>query len=313
MENLVNYQWQLSLGETELTEKEFKTLAKLKSPLVQIRGQWVTLDAEQIEAAIKFWEEGQTQGEMGLLEAMRLSLGGETLAGGLPVDEVVTYGWLGEWMEQFTQSDELEQLDQPVGLLGKLRPYQQYGYSWLAFLRKWGLGACLADDMGLGKTIQTISLLLREKERLGKLPAPVLLIAPTSVVTNWERGIGRPVQPIHLLYNQVGGRKCIPLEVWSPSAGSTPDFQNMPCMIHKHHLPKRTSEEKLITRPIWVTRGESTDPPAAGAHHIFFWGMEGLSITHKSVLSGVGVLTTPHFLGERCLLTAIYGDFPRCG
>ena len=193
MENLVNYQWKLSLGETELTEKEFKTLAKLKSPLVQIRGQWVTLDAEQIEAAIKFWEEGQTQGEMSLLEAMRLGLGGATReeAGGLPVDEVVTDGWLGDWMEQFTQSDRMEQLDQPVGLIGQLRPYQQYGYSWLAFLRKWGLGACLADDMGLGKTIQTISLLLREKERLGKLPAPVLLIAPTSVVTNWEREIGK--------------------------------------------------------------------------------------------------------------------------
>ncbi|MFZ1042150.1 MAG: SNF2 helicase-associated domain-containing protein, partial [Anaerolineales bacterium] len=159
MENLVNYQWQLSLGKTELTEKEFKTLAKLKSPLVQIRGQWVTLDAEQIEAAIKFWEEGQTQGEITLLEAMRMGLGGETSAGGLPVDEVVTDGWLGEWIEQFKPSEKLEPLDQPVGLLGQLRPYQQYGYSWLAFLRKWGLGACLADDMGLGKTIQTISLL----------------------------------------------------------------------------------------------------------------------------------------------------------
>jgi len=191
MENLVNYQWQLSIGETELTEKEFKTLAKLKSPLVQIRGQWVTLDAEQIEAAIKFWEQGQTQGEMSLLEAMKLGLGGEASASGLPVDEVVTDGWLGEWMEQFKQSDKLEQLDQPIGLLGQLRPYQQYGYSWLAFLRKWGLGACLADDMGLGKTIQTISLLLHEKERLGKFSAPVLLIAPTSVVTNWEREIGR--------------------------------------------------------------------------------------------------------------------------
>ncbi|MCJ7435317.1 MAG: DEAD/DEAH box helicase, partial [Anaerolineales bacterium] len=191
MENLVNYQWKLSIGETELTEKEFKTLAKLKSPLVQIRGQWVTLDAEEIEAAIKFWEQGQTQGEMSLLEAMKLGLGGETSAGGLPVDEVVTDGWLAEWMEQFKKSDKLEQLDQPVGLIGQLRPYQLYGYSWLAFLRKWGLGACLADDMGLGKTIQTISLLLREKERLGKLSAPVLLIAPTSVVTNWEREIGR--------------------------------------------------------------------------------------------------------------------------
>ncbi len=191
MENLVNYQWQLSLGETELTEKEFKTLARLKSPLVQIRGQWVTLDAEQIEAAIKFWEEGPTRGEMTLLEAMRMGLGGETSAGGLPVDDVVTDGWFGEWMEQFKQSDKLEPLDQPIGLLGQLRPYQLYGYSWLAFLRKWGLGACLADDMGLGKTIQTISLLLREKEKTGKLSAPVLLIAPTSVVTNWEREIER--------------------------------------------------------------------------------------------------------------------------
>lgn len=191
MENLVSYQWQLSIGETELTEKEFKALAKLKSPLVQIRGQWVALDAEQIEAAIKFWEQGQVQGEMSLLEAAKIGLGGETLASGLPVDEVISEGWLAEWMEQFKQSQKMEQLDQPVGLLGQLRPYQQYGYSWLAFLREWGLGACLADDMGLGKTIQTISLLLHEKERLGKFSAPVLLIAPTSVVTNWEREIGK--------------------------------------------------------------------------------------------------------------------------
>ncbi len=191
MENLVSYQWQLSIGETELTENEFKALAKLKSPLVQIRGQWVALDAEQIEAAIKFWEQGQVQGEMSLLEAAKISLGGESSASGLPVEEVIYEGWLAEWMELFKQSDKLEQLDQPVGLLGQLRPYQQFGYSWLAFLRKWGLGACLADDMGLGKTIQTISLLLREKERLGKFSAPVLLIAPTSVVTNWEREIGK--------------------------------------------------------------------------------------------------------------------------
>ena len=47
LENLVDYQWKLSLGETELTEAEFNALANLKAPLVQIRGQWVMLDAEQ--------------------------------------------------------------------------------------------------------------------------------------------------------------------------------------------------------------------------------------------------------------------------
>jgi SNF2 family DNA or RNA helicase len=191
IESLVNYQWKLSLGETELTEVEFKALAKLKSPLVQIRGQWVTLDAEQIEAAIKFWEQHQIEGELSLLEAMKLGLGGETSAGGLPIDGVESDGWLSDWLKKFEQADKLEQLEQPKGLDGQLRPYQLYGYSWLAFLRKWGMGACLADDMGLGKTIQTISLLLHEKGMRKKMSAPVLLIAPTSVVTNWEREIGR--------------------------------------------------------------------------------------------------------------------------
>jgi SNF2 family DNA or RNA helicase len=191
MENLVNYQWKLSLGETELTEAEFKALAKLKSPLVQIRGQWVTLDAEQIEAAIKFWQQHQLEGEISLLEALKLDLGGEASTDGLPIDGVQSDGWLAEWLETFARSEKLEQLPQPDRLNGQLRPYQLYGYSWLAFLRKWRLGACLADDMGLGKTIQTISLLLREKGTKKKLPAPVLLVAPTSVVTNWEREIGR--------------------------------------------------------------------------------------------------------------------------
>ena len=187
MENLVSYQWKLSIGETELSEAEFRALAKLKSPLVQIRGQWVALDADQIEAAIKFWDKKQFEGEMSLIEAMRMDLGGETTAGGLPIESVVSEGWLTEWLERFSQSEKMEQLAQPAGLLAQLRPYQLHGYSWLTFLRHAGLGACLADDMGLGKTIQTISLLLHEKELAGKFSSPVLLIAPTSVVTNWER------------------------------------------------------------------------------------------------------------------------------
>jgi SNF2 family DNA or RNA helicase len=206
MENLVNYQWKLSVGKTELSEEEFRALAKLKSPLVQIRGQWVTLDAEHIDVAIKFWEKQKLEGEMGLLEAMRMGLGGETSAGGLPIDGVESDGWLQELLERFSQSEKLEELSQPEGLDGQLRPYQEYGYSWLVFLRRWGLGACLADDMGLGKTIQTISLLVREKELAGKLPAPALLIAPTSVVTNWEREIGRFAPGLQVYVHRGAGR-----------------------------------------------------------------------------------------------------------
>ncbi|HEX7596966.1 MAG TPA: SNF2-related protein, partial [Polyangia bacterium] len=68
----------------------------------------------------------------------------------------------------------------PAGLSAELRHYQVDGYKWLARLAQWGLGACLADDMGLGKTLQALALLLA-RQALG----PALVIAPTSVVSNW--------------------------------------------------------------------------------------------------------------------------------
>src|SRR5262249_5958992 len=91
---------------------------------------------------------------------------------------------------------------------GTLRPYQVRGYSWLAFLRQWGLGACLADDMGLGKTVQTLALIQRDWEGNGR--RPVLLICPTSVVGNWKKEAERftpdlPVLVHHGLQRSKGG------------------------------------------------------------------------------------------------------------
>ncbi len=206
LENLVNYRWELAVGETALTEEEFRALAALKAPLVQIRGQWVQLDPEQIEAAIRFWEKQPRAGEMGLLEALQFGVGGQSEQGGLPVDEVTAEGWLAGFLEQVQEGGRLEELSQPQGLRGQLRPYQRYGFSWLAFHRRWGLGVCLADDMGLGKTIQTIALLLHEKEMRGELPAPTLLICPTSVVTNWEREIARFAPSLTSLVHQGANR-----------------------------------------------------------------------------------------------------------
>ena len=54
----------------------------------------------------------------------------------------------------------IEPLPAPAAFAGELRPYQERGLSWLAFLSRLGLGACLADDMGLGKTVQLLALLL---------------------------------------------------------------------------------------------------------------------------------------------------------
>ena len=73
----------------------------------------------------------------------------------------------------------------PVEFQGTLRPYQQEGYEWLQLLREKDLGGILADDMGLGKTVQTLCHLLEEK-RCGRADLPCLIVAPTSVLSNWR-------------------------------------------------------------------------------------------------------------------------------
>ena len=74
----------------------------------------------------------------------------------------------------------------PRGLRTTLREYQQQGLDWLQFLREYGFAGILADDMGLGKTVQTLAHLLLEKQR-GRLDKPCLIIAPTSLMSNWRR------------------------------------------------------------------------------------------------------------------------------
>jgi len=68
----------------------------------------------------------------------------------------------------------------------QLRDYQDEGVAWLQYLRNLGLGGLLADDMGLGKTVQALAYLLQEKVS-GRAQGPNLIIAPTSVILNWQR------------------------------------------------------------------------------------------------------------------------------
>ncbi|MBE0523925.1 MAG: ATP-dependent helicase [Methanosarcinales archaeon] len=182
--SIIQYDWKLALGSEPISEEEFENLVNLKEPLVRIRGEWVEVKNEDIAAAIKFFKSGKS-GEMKLDEALRLSAGLGESEIGLTVGGFNATGVLSELFERLSGRTGIDELAQPGDFLGELRPYQVRGFSWLAFLRQYGLGACLADDMGLGKTIQLLALLIKDKEE--GIKKPTLLICPTSVVGNWYR------------------------------------------------------------------------------------------------------------------------------
>ncbi len=188
--------WQVAMGEHVLTMDELKALAALKVPLVKIRGQWVQAGADTIRAAIEFLKKKSGE-KVTLGEVVRMAVGAEAGGSPLEVDGVSATGWVADVLARLQGKADFEELPQPGELQGTLRPYQVRGFSWLAFLKQWGLGACLADDMGLGKTIQTLALL--QHAVVSGESRPVLLICPTSVVGNWQKEAARFVPQLPVL------------------------------------------------------------------------------------------------------------------
>ena len=203
-DTLVDFDWQLALAGEVITPEEFRRLADLKTPLVQIRGEWVVLDPDAADRAIKFWEDRRNRGEVTLLEALRLALDGAG-PGGMALAGVDAGDWLESLLADLAAGEKLPALPPPGGFHGSLRPYQGRGVAWLAFLRRFGLGACLADDMGLGKTVQTAALLLHVREQ-GAVSGPALVICPTSVVGNWQREVGRFAPELKVLLHHGSDR-----------------------------------------------------------------------------------------------------------
>ena len=188
IDGILAYEWRIAIGDDVLSLEEFERLARLKVPLVKIRGQWVELSPREIEKALLFFEKKKRTGTMPLGEALRLGLSQGESEVGLPVVDIEGEGNIKKFLNTLLTS-KMSVVEPPGTFSGTLRPYQVTGLSWLAFLNQFGLGACLADDMGLGKTIQVIALLLHE--RINKAPGPTLIVCPMSVVGNWYKEIER--------------------------------------------------------------------------------------------------------------------------
>jgi SNF2 family DNA or RNA helicase len=127
------------------------------------------------------------------------------------LDEGVT--WQGaqalrSLVVQLQGASALPTVPVPAGVQATLRPYQQQGLNWLQFLRAHGLAGVLADDMGLGKTLQTLVHIQVEKDA-GRLSAPALVIAPVSLMGNWQREAARFCPGLRCLVLHGAGRHAV--------------------------------------------------------------------------------------------------------
>lgn len=169
------FRWEMALHGQVLTEEE-RAVVEGPLSLVSVRGRWTFIHRGRLEAVREHAR--SLPAELSPVEAIRLAVCDPYIDGFIdaPALEAV--------FESLRGNHPLFPQETPKSIRGTLRPYQERGYSWLSFLSRLGLGACLADDMGLGKTLQTLAMI--QKHRDGGDRRPVLLICPTSVLENWR-------------------------------------------------------------------------------------------------------------------------------
>ena len=200
LNNIISYEYQLSVAGQAVTEEEWLQLVNAKTPLVQFRGEWMELDREKMGQLLDFWKTHQGESpEISLLDMLKLGTEAED---DLEWDHDQN---LQEMLARLNDKSAFAPINDPLALQGTLRDYQRRGVSWLQYLEQLGLNPCLADDMGLGKTLQVIAHILKEREVLSELP-PSLIIAPTSVLGNWRKEIERFAPALRVLVHQGGVR-----------------------------------------------------------------------------------------------------------
>lgn len=192
---------ELAVGGVALTREEVENLLRQTEGLAFLKGKWIEVDHDRLEKLLADME--GYQGELTLMEALRMGLKSENEKQDADVGPILTNGkWLNGLLHDLRTPGDIRVAAVPKSFAAELRPYQKTGYTWLSYMSRLGFGACLADDMGLGKTVQVLAFL--EKLRKTKRDARTLLIVPASLVGNWQKEAEKfaPRMPVHILHGK---------------------------------------------------------------------------------------------------------------
>ncbi|MDR1025201.1 MAG: DEAD/DEAH box helicase [Treponema sp.] len=173
LDSLLDWSWQIAIGDEVISGEEFAALLKGKSRLIKFRDSFVLVDPAELSRLLKKSREAPP----GINEFLKSHFAGNSV---LSFDAEKT----------IEQLFEEKNFAVPPNLAASLRPYQERGYNWICSLLHAGFGCVLADDMGLGKTVQAIAVLLHLKAG-GLLGEGALIVAPAALLENWEREFSR--------------------------------------------------------------------------------------------------------------------------
>jgi SNF2 family DNA or RNA helicase len=207
MNSLIDFNWRFATNGVEMSEEEFMGMVNDNRRLVNFKGQWIKLDPAFIKHVQSILKKAEKEG-LHFSDILQQELADARDSDDEVLDSrafanihIELSRQMKSMLRQLTEITDIPKHDVPSTFHGDLRPYQQQGVDWLLFLRKFHFGACLADDMGLGKTIQMIAYFVYVVEH-EKREAPFLIIAPTSVLGNWQKEIEKfaPSLKVHLHY-----------------------------------------------------------------------------------------------------------------
>lgn len=174
LEKILDFRWQVALGDEALDPDEFVRLVKGLSGIVKVRQQFVYLNPSDLQSLMEQLKRQELPGRNQLLQAV---VSGEFNGEKIRMDKRTR-----ELVRSLLEAGPAEL---PEGLNATLRPYQQRGYDWLYKNASLGFGSIIADDMGLGKTIQVITVLLKIKHERSGRSRQAVIVVPTTLLSNW--------------------------------------------------------------------------------------------------------------------------------
>lgn len=186
----------LSFGKQEVTLKNLRKAVKNRANYVELGdGTQGILPSEWFNRLAKYFEAGDIKENSIHIPSINYHLLEDTFEESYFSEEAREQ--LKLMKEKFQAFENITESEVPTELKTELREYQKQGLNWLNFLDQFEFGGCLADDMGLGKTVQVIAFILSQRKKQRRNTN--LIVAPTSLVFNWQNEINRFAPDIKIL------------------------------------------------------------------------------------------------------------------